>query len=425
MPFRNVVFWTHLVVGLGAGLIILLMSATGVLLTYEARMIRWSDREYWDDRAGAAAASPSQWVEHATAWAEGEGLESPRVSSIAVESNPRAPVTLRFAGSGAPTVYVDPTTGDVLGQPNRGMRDFMSATRSWHRWLAVSGEGRSFARAITGWSNIVFLFLVLSGLWLWFPRKWAMQHLRPILLLNRKASGKARDFNWHNVFGFWMAIPLAIVVASATVISFPWARDALYVAVGDVSPTAASRAAAEAEAEAEAARIAAGLPAEVEEAEVVDVEPTPFAPATLDALLPVAESRVEGWRSLSVTVPQNATDELSFRIYRGQTQQPQKRVTLTLATATGVETGFQTFADQSPGSRARSYMRFAHTGQYYGFWGETLAGVASLAGVFLVWTGFALAFRRLVLRPLSKRKKAKSDVGGTAVPPAQETAPVA
>ena len=54
---------------------------------------------------------------------------------------------------------------------------------------------------------------------------------RPVLVFDRRAKGKARDFNWHHVFGFWMAIPLALVVGSATVISFPWASDLAYRAI--------------------------------------------------------------------------------------------------------------------------------------------------------------------------------------------------
>ena len=46
MTIRSLLFWPHLVAGVLAGLVILLMSVTGVLLTYERQMIAWSDREF-------------------------------------------------------------------------------------------------------------------------------------------------------------------------------------------------------------------------------------------------------------------------------------------------------------------------------------------------------------------------------------------
>ena len=47
-----------------------------------------------------------------------------------------------------------------------------------------------------------------------------------------------------------------------------------------------------------------------------------------------------------------------------------------------------------PGQRLRFWFRFVHTGEYYGFAGQTIAGIASAGGVMLVWTGFSLAIRR-------------------------------
>jgi uncharacterized iron-regulated membrane protein len=40
-------------------------------------------------------------------------------------------------------------------------------------------------------------------------------------------------------------------------------------------------------------------------------------------------------------------------------------------------------------------MRALHTGEAFGFAGQTVAGLASLGGCFLVVTGLAMAWRRL------------------------------
>ena len=40
-------------------------------------------------------------------------------------------------------------------------------------------------------------------------------------------------------------------------------------------------------------------------------------------------------------------------------------------------------------------MRFAHTGEVLGIPGQTIAGAVSAGGAVLVWTGLALAWRRL------------------------------
>jgi uncharacterized iron-regulated membrane protein len=63
----------------------------------------------------------------------------------------------------------------------------------------------------------------------------------------------------------------------------------------------------------------------------------------------------------------------------------------------------QRYSDGDAGRRVRSWMRYLHTGEVAGFWGQTVAGLASLAGVVLVWTGIALALRRL--RSWTRRRR--------------------
>ncbi len=114
---------------------------------------------------------------------------------------------------------------------------FFGAVTGWHRWFNATGDSRPAARAITGASNVAFLFLILSGIYLWLPRIWKWAAFKARLLFNEKATtAKARDFNWHHVFGIWSAIPLAVVVATATVFSYPWASDLVYRIAGESPP---------------------------------------------------------------------------------------------------------------------------------------------------------------------------------------------
>ena len=74
--------------------------------------------------------------------------------------------------------------------------------------------------------------------------------------------------------------------------------------------------------------------------------------------------------------------------------QPQKRTTITFDRATGTEKA-EVFENLSAGRRLRSWLRFAHTGEIYGLTGQTIAGLVSAGGAVLVYTGIALALRRL------------------------------
>ena len=46
MSLGKIIFWTHLIMGLSVSLIILLLSVTGILLTYDQQLTNWSHRNY-------------------------------------------------------------------------------------------------------------------------------------------------------------------------------------------------------------------------------------------------------------------------------------------------------------------------------------------------------------------------------------------
>jgi uncharacterized iron-regulated membrane protein len=257
----------------------------------------------------------------------------------------------------------------------------MADLRAWHRWLAVEGDGRPLARAFTGWSNFLFLFIVCSGFYLWFPRKWTWAQIRSVVLFNPGARGKARDFNWHNVIGSWCVVPLFIVVLSAMPISFSWFNALVYRAVGEAPPAPAGGGGA-AEGRARTLRDNEGSRARA-------ATPT----LSLAALWTRAESQVPGWRSVSLRLPAAGAPAV-FTIDKGDGGQPHLRSTLTLNSRTGEINRYESFGDLTLGRRIRNTMRFAHTGEVLGIPGQTVAGIVSAGGAVLVWTGLALAWRR-------------------------------
>ena len=389
MTLRSLIFWPHLVVGLTCGLVILLMSATGVLLTYERQMIAWSDSDYRSapPATGAARLPIDRLIEEFERARPGT---SP--ASIAIGHEPDAPVV--FTGGQQP-VYADAYSGAVLGDGAWLMRRVMSDLRSWHRWFGAEGEGRAVARAITGWANLLFAFLALSGLYLWFPRKWARANVKAVLAFNWSARGKARDFNWHNVIGFWTLVPLVIVVVSAVPISFPWANALVYQAVGEVAPAGrGGGAGGRAARGADARRPEAPVPGAGEDGSGSAVTGAAESPRDLDALMARAQRHVDGWRTISLRLPASPDAPVVFAIDRGDGGQPHLRSTLTLNQTTGEVISDEVFSSQTPGRRSRSVMRFAHTGEVLGIAGQTVAGLVSLGGTVMVWTGFALAWRR-------------------------------
>ena len=233
MSLRTAIFWIHLPVGVTAAIVILMMAVTGVVLTYEAQLNQWALRGYRADPPApdVAPLGLDELIARVTV-DQSAGL----VTSVALESDPREPAVVEL-DDGDP-VHVDRFTGERLGDGNTRTRRFLRSVMYWHRWFALEGEYRIIGRTFTATANLGFLFLVVSGFYLWWPRTWTRHSLRNVTWFRRGLDGKARDFNWHNAIGFWTALPLLIIVFSGAMISYQWVGNLIYAAVGEPPPLA-------------------------------------------------------------------------------------------------------------------------------------------------------------------------------------------
>ena len=120
----------------------------------------------------------------------------------------------------------------------------------------------------------------------------------------------------------------------------------------------------------------------------------PLELSGLDMLVEGIKKQDAGWKTISFQLPTAATKTISFTIDTGSGVKPQLRSTVIVDRTTGATVRSEKFEDMDPGTRARLWLRFVHTGEYYGFLGQTIAGIASAAAIVLVWTGIALSLRR-------------------------------
>ena len=366
---RKIIFWCHLPVGVTAGVVILIMCVTGVLLSYEKQITSWADTK------GYRAAPPTPETPHLpveTLIAKARELRGATPTAITLKSDSSAPAEIAFGRE--TTLFVNPYTGAILGEGSQKTRNFFRVVTDWHRWLGAKGDNRNVARAITGACNLGFLFLVASGFYLWWPRTWNRKALRSVTWFRRGLPSKARDFNWHNVIGFWSAVPLFIVVLSAVVISYTWAGNLVYRIAGETPP---------------APRANQPPPASGSNKENIPQSDN------LNSAWARAKQQVNDWQSISMQLPTAASAPLTFNIDRGNGGQPQKRAQLVLDRATNNVIRWEPFSTYTRGRQLRSILRFAHTGEVIGAAGQTIAAVVSAGGAVLVITGLALAIRRL------------------------------
>ena len=361
--FKKLIFWLHLCCGISVGLVVFTMSFTGVVLTYEKQLMRWADGfDVRPPSSDAERLGPAALLRRARA------ETNKRPSGIQLKSGSEEPARVYL---GRESITINPYTGAQLGEGSTAVRSFSRTMIVWHRWLGQEGDGRAVGKAITGACNLGFLFIIVTGAYLWWPKSWTWRHLRPIVFFRRGLPAKARDFNWHNVFGLWCALLLFLVAATGTFFSYAWTTDMLYALTGEERPQS-------------------GRPSDSKSKELA--QPPSFD--GLDALFGRAVATEPDWKIVTVRLSESPSAPVEFTLDRGNGFRPDLRSTLVLDRETGEVLRHETYADMGSAQSARIWIRWLHTGEAGGLAGQTLAGVASLGGCFLVYTGWMLSWRR-------------------------------
>jgi uncharacterized iron-regulated membrane protein len=372
---RRVVFWMHLGTGLTAGLLILVMSVTGVLLTYEHQIIEAAARH---NRVDLAPDAQRLTADELAAIARTNLPPDARLTLI-VDARPTEPVAI---GVGRETaLLLHPTSGAVIADAAAPWRRAFSAIERWHRWLG--GEPRSTGAHLMDAANLMFLFLAISGTYLWLPAVWRWRTVRGLLLTQRRyVNSRVRDFNWHHVASAWMLVPLLLISASGVVISYGWASNLVYAAFGESAPQRPGPG-------------GGGPGAGTGTGGQASAVSATSARAPAQALLTAASEGIPGWQRLTLPL-EFAAERVSITAEVPSTDvRPQRRSIVLSSADASVLQPAAAGPPPSAGQRARVWLRFVHTGEQYGLIGQTLAGLASLATCLLIYTGVALAWRRL------------------------------
>lgn len=375
--FRKGLFWLHLCLGVVGGIVIFIMCVTGAALSFEKNILESIESGQRRVPEQEGRLQPSAILAKVL-----EAKPNARPASFASQSDPKTAVTVSLGRDGQ--VFVDPYTGAITGEGNKSARAFFGTMTDLHRWIALSGDNRPIGKAITGACNLMFLGLAITGIYIWFPRKITWKHLRPNLWFRSAKSGKARDFNWHNTIGFWSSLVLVVLTVTATIISYQWAGNLVYTLTGN------------------------DVPKPQAPAPQPQGTPAPFTvPENIDALWAKAASQSEGWKTISLRLP--LTNEATFTIDEAKDLNIFGRGTLTLDAASTEVVKWEPYAQKNSAVQVRSWMRFLHTGESLGIIGQFVGFVACIGGAFLVYTGFALAFRRFAAY-LRRRTRVKQPV---------------
>lgn len=365
--FRKILFWLHLISGVTAGIFIFIMCVTGALLSFEKNILKFAERNMNTvsiPSENAQRLSVNELINKVI-----EAKPNAKPSGITFQNDQASAATVALGREGQ--IFVNPYTGEITGEGAKGWRSFFRFNTDLHRWLAFSGDTRQIGKTVNDAANLLFLFLAISGVYIWFPRQFTRKHFAPILWFRKTNSGKARDFNWHNTIGFWTSLVLIILTLTGVIISYQWAGNLLYTLTGNELPQQQQTPPNSPNQQAEQAFV---------------------LPENLDDSLKTAET-YGNWKSIALRLP-ITKDAVVFTIDEGKYWNIFARSTLTVDAKTAQVSKFESYGEQNAARQLRSWARFTHTGETGGFIGQLIGFIACIGGAVLVYTGIALSLRR-------------------------------
>ncbi len=225
--FSRVNAWLHLWLGIFAGIVLVFVALTGTVIVYCDEIIEWSAGKARYVEVTGAQKMP---VETVIAKLKKE-IPKAKMSEVTAYKDPTRSLRLRAftKGAGLSFIYVNPYNGKVL--KNDATANFFYIMAHLHASLMWHGVGSWIVDIAT----IIFLIELISGIILWWPKKWNKHTRDASFKIKWKAKAQRVNYDLHNVLGFYSSILALILTLTGLIIAFePVASTTAKIFGGDI-----------------------------------------------------------------------------------------------------------------------------------------------------------------------------------------------
>lgn len=228
MVVKKIVGKMHLWLGLACGPVVLFLGLTGCILAFQREIESVSKPYQYVTPMAAPMLPPSRMQQIAE-----RALPGKKAHSVTYGLHGKAVVATFYHDKPKYyyLVYLNPYTGQVLKVKDMD-RDFFRVVVDGHFYLWLPPE---IGKPIVASATLVFVVMMISGMVLWWPRNKAARKQRFSVKWNAK--WRRRNYDLHNVLGFYMSWVAIFIAITGLVWGFQWVGNLVYlVASGGESP---------------------------------------------------------------------------------------------------------------------------------------------------------------------------------------------
>lgn len=363
----------HKWLSIPVGLIITIVCLTGAILVFQDEILELSNPSHYFIKETKGNPIPlDELIPMVNAQ-----LDSNSVASVQISHDPERTYRMTLAEGFRITAFVNQYTGEVTGMYKFRESPFFTIM-SLHRWL-MDGS-RTWGKYTVGISTLIFVFILITGLIVWMPRRWNRSRFK----IQLKKGKKRLFYDMHNVLGAYACLVLLICALTGMVWSFDWYRNGIFKLFG-----------AEIKQEQGHGHGGGGRGGKKKEKE---------------------ELNIANWQNILNTLKTSNPDYEYVRVQDGSAAVHLKSSATSRATdqykfdkRTGEITQTTLFKDQEGTTKIWAWVYSLHVGNYWGIWSKIFTCIFSLIGASLPLTGYYMFFvRRKKEQTVKKRKEEKS-----------------
>lgn len=228
--FRNI----HLWLSVPFGILITLICFSSAALVFEKEVMELCHRELYFVKKVEAAPLPMEQLMTKVAATLPDSVS---VTGVNISSDPERAYQVTLSKPRRASMYVDQYTGEITGKYERA--PFFNFMFRMHRWLLDSMKqdgGIFWGKMIVGTSTLMFVFVLISGVVVWWPR--TRKALKNSLKIVANKGWRRFWYDLHVAGGMYALVFLLAMALTGLTWSFQWYRTGFYKTFGvEVQPS--------------------------------------------------------------------------------------------------------------------------------------------------------------------------------------------
>lgn len=221
--FSKINAWLHLWLGLASGIVVFIMGITGCILVFEHEIKEMTSPWLKVEAQSADKVLPPSKIYAAVK----KELPTKEIHGVWYNGLDK---TIKVDIESDSLIYVNPYNGKITGMVDH--EDFFHEIDEGHRYIWL---GREIGTMVTSWATLIFFFLLISGIILWFPKKWNKTTVNSSFKIKWNAKFKRLNYDLHNVLGFYSLLLAFLIALTGLIMSFHWVRESTYWITGGFS----------------------------------------------------------------------------------------------------------------------------------------------------------------------------------------------